>query len=136
MKAFQQAMTHEVHGFVMDGITGSQTWQALVTEALSGSSGTTGRATLAPRMSMVMAYGHGACAAAICSATTGPASEALPVLLLIRRAVTSAGAVQCSWTMSAAAPSAMAAAAAQRSAETHEASAITDSPCESNSAAR
>jgi hypothetical protein len=27
---------------------GSQTWQALVTEALSGSSGTTGRATLAP----------------------------------------------------------------------------------------
>jgi hypothetical protein len=48
VKAFQQAMTHEVHGFVADGITGSQTWQALVTEALSGSSGTTGRATLAP----------------------------------------------------------------------------------------
>ena len=48
MKVFQQAMTHEAHGFVMDGIMGSQTWQALVTEALSGSSGTTGRAMLAP----------------------------------------------------------------------------------------
>ena len=48
MKAFQQAMTHDVHGFVVDGTMGSQTWQALVTEALSGSSGTTGRATLAP----------------------------------------------------------------------------------------
>ena len=48
VKAFQQAMTHDVHGFVVDGIMGSQTWQALVTEALSGSSGTTGRATLAP----------------------------------------------------------------------------------------
>ena len=32
----------------MDGIMGSQTWQALVAQALSGSSGTTGRATLAP----------------------------------------------------------------------------------------
>jgi hypothetical protein len=52
----------------------------------------TGPGGLAPRMSMVMASGHGACAAAIFSATMGPASEALPVLLLIRRAVSSAGA--------------------------------------------
>lgn len=48
MKAFQQAMTHDVHEFVVDGIMGSQTWQALITGALPGSSGTTGRATLAP----------------------------------------------------------------------------------------
>ena len=48
MKAFQQAMTHEVHGFVMDGIMGSQTWQALVTEALSGSSGTNRQSDAGP----------------------------------------------------------------------------------------
>ena len=31
VKAFQQAMSHEVHGFLVDGIAGPQTWQALVT---------------------------------------------------------------------------------------------------------
>lgn len=36
VKAFQQAISHEVHGFPVDGIAGPQTWQALVTEALSG----------------------------------------------------------------------------------------------------
>jgi hypothetical protein len=29
-------MSREVPGFVVDGIEGPQTWQALVTEALSG----------------------------------------------------------------------------------------------------
>jgi hypothetical protein len=32
VKAFQQAMSHEVHGLLVDGIAG----QALVTEALPG----------------------------------------------------------------------------------------------------
>lgn len=36
VRAFQQAMAHEVRGFKVDGIVGTQTWQALVTEALSG----------------------------------------------------------------------------------------------------
>ena len=36
VRAFQQAIAHEVHGFPVDGITGPLTWQALVTEALSG----------------------------------------------------------------------------------------------------
>ncbi len=36
VKAFQQAMSHEVDGFLVNGIVGPQTWQALVTEALSG----------------------------------------------------------------------------------------------------
>jgi len=36
VRAFQRAMAAEVHGFVVDGIVGVQTWQALVTEALSG----------------------------------------------------------------------------------------------------
>ncbi len=36
VRAFQQAIAHEVHGFPVDGIVGQLTWQALVTEALSG----------------------------------------------------------------------------------------------------
>jgi peptidoglycan hydrolase-like protein with peptidoglycan-binding domain len=36
VKAFQRAMATEIPGFAVDGIVGSQTWQALVTEALSG----------------------------------------------------------------------------------------------------
>jgi len=36
VRAFQQAMAHEIHGFPVDGIVGPLTWQALVTEALSG----------------------------------------------------------------------------------------------------
>jgi peptidoglycan hydrolase-like protein with peptidoglycan-binding domain len=34
--AFQRAMSAQVRGFAVDGIVGAQTWQALVTEALSG----------------------------------------------------------------------------------------------------
>jgi murein L,D-transpeptidase YcbB/YkuD len=36
VKAFQRAMSIEVPRFAVDGIVGPQTWQALVTEALSG----------------------------------------------------------------------------------------------------
>ena len=36
VRGFQQAIAHEVHGFPVDGIAGQLTWQALVTEALSG----------------------------------------------------------------------------------------------------
>jgi len=36
VRAFQQAIAHDVRGFPVDGIVGPQTWQALVTEALSG----------------------------------------------------------------------------------------------------
>lgn len=36
VRAFQQAMAGEIPGFAVDGIVGPQTWQALVTEALSG----------------------------------------------------------------------------------------------------
>ena len=36
VRAFQQAIAHEIHGFPVDGIVGPLTWQALVTEALSG----------------------------------------------------------------------------------------------------
>lgn len=36
VRAFQKAMAGEVPGFTVDGIVGPQTWQALVTEALSG----------------------------------------------------------------------------------------------------
>jgi len=36
VKAFQQAISHEVHGLLVDGIAGPQTWQALVTGALPG----------------------------------------------------------------------------------------------------
>lgn len=36
VRAFQQAMSAEVPHFAVDGIVGAQTWQALVTEALSG----------------------------------------------------------------------------------------------------
>jgi peptidoglycan hydrolase-like protein with peptidoglycan-binding domain len=36
VRAFQKAMSHEVSGFTVDGIAGRQTWQALITEALSG----------------------------------------------------------------------------------------------------
>jgi peptidoglycan hydrolase-like protein with peptidoglycan-binding domain len=35
VRAFQQAMSHEIRGFPVDGIVGPRTWQALVTEALS-----------------------------------------------------------------------------------------------------
>ena len=35
VRAFQQAMAHEIRGFPVDGIVGPLTWQALVTEALS-----------------------------------------------------------------------------------------------------
>jgi len=34
--AFQRAMAREVPGFAVDGVVGTQTWLALVTEALSG----------------------------------------------------------------------------------------------------
>ncbi len=36
VRAFQQAMARQVRGFPVDGVTGTLTWQALVTEALSG----------------------------------------------------------------------------------------------------
>jgi peptidoglycan hydrolase-like protein with peptidoglycan-binding domain len=36
VRAFQKAMAAEVSGFRVDGIVGAQTWQALVSEALSG----------------------------------------------------------------------------------------------------
>ena len=36
VRAFQRAMSAQVPGFVVDGVAGKQTWQALVTEALSG----------------------------------------------------------------------------------------------------
>ena len=36
VRGFQQAIAHEVHGFPVDGVVGQLTWQALVTEALSG----------------------------------------------------------------------------------------------------
>ena len=36
VRAFQKAMATEVAGFRVDGIVGPQTWQALVSEALSG----------------------------------------------------------------------------------------------------
>jgi peptidoglycan hydrolase-like protein with peptidoglycan-binding domain len=36
VRAFQNAMAAEVAGFNVDGIVGPQTWQALITEALSG----------------------------------------------------------------------------------------------------
>ena len=36
VRAFQQAIAAEVAGFRVDGIVGAQTWQALVSEALSG----------------------------------------------------------------------------------------------------
>jgi peptidoglycan hydrolase-like protein with peptidoglycan-binding domain len=36
VRAFQQAMAHEIRGFPVDGIVRTLTWQALVTEALSG----------------------------------------------------------------------------------------------------
>lgn len=36
VRAFQQAMAQQVHGFPVDGVVGPLTWQALVTEALSG----------------------------------------------------------------------------------------------------
>jgi len=96
----------------------------------------TGPGGLPLLVSMVTASGHGVCAAAIFPATMGSASEALPVLLRIRHAVTSAGAVQRSWTKSAAAWPAVVCAAARWPEEIHEASAITDSPRESSSAAR
>ena len=36
VRAFQKAMASEVTGFRVDGVVGPQTWQALVSEALSG----------------------------------------------------------------------------------------------------
>jgi peptidoglycan hydrolase-like protein with peptidoglycan-binding domain len=36
VRSFQRAMATEIPGFGVDGIVGPQTWQALVTEALSG----------------------------------------------------------------------------------------------------
>jgi murein L,D-transpeptidase YcbB/YkuD len=36
VRAFQKAMAAEVAGFLVDGMVGPQTWQALVSEALSG----------------------------------------------------------------------------------------------------
>jgi peptidoglycan hydrolase-like protein with peptidoglycan-binding domain len=36
VRAFQLAIAHEIRGFPVDGVVGSLTWQALVTEALSG----------------------------------------------------------------------------------------------------
>lgn len=36
VRAFQRAMAAEIPGFPVDGIVGPRTWQALVTEALSG----------------------------------------------------------------------------------------------------
>jgi peptidoglycan hydrolase-like protein with peptidoglycan-binding domain len=35
VKAFQKGMAAQVHGFPVDGVVGPQTWQALITEALS-----------------------------------------------------------------------------------------------------
>jgi peptidoglycan hydrolase-like protein with peptidoglycan-binding domain len=35
VKAFQKGMAAEIHGFPVNGIVAAQTWQALVTEALS-----------------------------------------------------------------------------------------------------
>jgi peptidoglycan hydrolase-like protein with peptidoglycan-binding domain len=35
VKAFQKGMAAEIRGFPVDGVVGPQTWQALVTEALS-----------------------------------------------------------------------------------------------------
>jgi peptidoglycan hydrolase-like protein with peptidoglycan-binding domain len=36
VRAFQHALAQEIPGFPVDGIVGARTWQALVTEALSG----------------------------------------------------------------------------------------------------
>jgi murein L,D-transpeptidase YcbB/YkuD len=36
VRAFQQGMAAEIRGFTVDGVVGPLTWQALVTEALSG----------------------------------------------------------------------------------------------------
>jgi peptidoglycan hydrolase-like protein with peptidoglycan-binding domain len=36
VRAFQQAIAHEIRGFPVDGVVGPLTWQALVTEALAG----------------------------------------------------------------------------------------------------
>lgn len=36
VRAFQRAISFDVRGFSVDGIVGPLTWQALVTEALSG----------------------------------------------------------------------------------------------------
>jgi len=36
VRAFQDAIAHEIRGFPVDGIVGPLTWQALVTGALSG----------------------------------------------------------------------------------------------------
>jgi peptidoglycan hydrolase-like protein with peptidoglycan-binding domain len=36
VRAFQRAMADEIPGFPVDGIVGPLTWQALVTEAVSG----------------------------------------------------------------------------------------------------
>ena len=36
VRAFQQAVASEIRGFPVDGVVGPLTWQALVTEALSG----------------------------------------------------------------------------------------------------
>ena len=36
VRAFQDAIAHEISGFPADGIVGPLTWQARVTEALSG----------------------------------------------------------------------------------------------------
>jgi peptidoglycan hydrolase-like protein with peptidoglycan-binding domain len=36
VRAFQQGIAFDVHGFPVDGVTGPLTWQALVTEALAG----------------------------------------------------------------------------------------------------
>jgi peptidoglycan hydrolase-like protein with peptidoglycan-binding domain len=36
VRAFQHAVAQEIPGFPVDGIVGARTWQALVTEALSG----------------------------------------------------------------------------------------------------
>jgi peptidoglycan hydrolase-like protein with peptidoglycan-binding domain len=35
VKVFQKGMADEIRGFPVDGIVGSLTWQALITEALS-----------------------------------------------------------------------------------------------------
>jgi hypothetical protein len=36
VRAFQQGVAYDVHGFPIDGVVGTLTWQALVTETLSG----------------------------------------------------------------------------------------------------
>ena len=36
VRAFQQGVAYDVHGFLVDGVVGPLTWQALVTEALAG----------------------------------------------------------------------------------------------------